>query len=883
MEEEKKVSIKLRCLNEPIIIEKDLLIKKNKRKYIHRVNYKGINYILKRFKIYKFYGPGSKMEIFEADLKSIYEEYFFMKAASYYNPHILKSVFLNCAIKGKKILSLYIDILYEDIGSSLGQLKDASFELIYNLMKQSATVLSLLHNIGKAYLVINSSNILYNDKTEELKFINMGKAFGYSKKAQYKNIGVNLKFELPGKIDLKLAMNAADAYAWQECFLSIILNKNKNLKSDINNSQTQEEKKVNALKNEAESRFRVLVTKLQQKAERYKMSVVDTMEDMLYEMTRTEITSEVDDCMLEKRQEMMVELECGHKIKKSKLITFVLDMFKRKSKYNYSVICVICRSVNKLKALPLDCGGCTWTKFGSKINYTKEIDCDKCEEGMSMTATDKNLIKDYTGFPSTFLMVVDNPKSKEYKELCDNQFWTSSYEYFAWRLKNVKIVRQIDFRERQFTLEEYKTIANMLKTNTTVTNLNLTALYLAPEAFNLMCDVLKFNKTITNLRIASNITKSIQVIRDILKGGKMLKYLYLPGINLSNSDAKVISEALRVNKTLTHLDLSRNSIRTEGANFIFKEVNKTLEVLDLGANNIESIDVELKDNVLIELHMYKNKLKNLNFIKSKTLKVLSLYKNEIDSEEIKAISTITTLESLNLNFNKLLTIQNINEMVKRLKELQIAYNKLNDLRAICEGLEVNTTLIKLSITGNNIRDEEAKFISKGLKANKTIDTLCLRQNKIRYDVTIGEALKVNTSLVELNLSFNRIRDEGARSIGEALKYNTTLVNLHLSNNNIKDINTIGEALKINPTLRQLHLGHNKIKDIKAMSEGLKINRTLTMLSIHNNHIESAKSMIDALKINTTLMNFHGLYNKIGAKEKEVLKSIARLTYGRKIF
>jgi Ran GTPase-activating protein (RanGAP) involved in mRNA processing and transport len=51
-------------------------------------------------------------------------------------------------------------------------------------------------------------------------------------------------------------------------------------------------------------------------------------------------------------------------------------------------------------------------------------------------------------------------------------------------------------------------------------------------------------------------------------------------------------------------------------------------------------------------------------------------------------------------------------------------------------------------------------------------------------VFIGESLKVNETLTELNLRFNQIGIEGAKSIGEALKTNETLTNLDLHGNTI---------------------------------------------------------------------------------------------------
>ncbi|KAJ3429687.1 leucine-rich repeat-containing protein [Anaeramoeba flamelloides] len=92
--------------------------------------------------------------------------------------------------------------------------------------------------------------------------------------------------------------------------------------------------------------------------------------------------------------------------------------------------------------------------------------------------------------------------------------------------------------------------------------------------------------------------------------------------------------------------------------------------------------------------------------------------------------------------------------------------------------------------------------------------------------SLSEALKVNQTLIYLNLRENRrIGDEGMQALNEALKVNQTLTNLDLGNNRIgnKGMQALSESLKVNQTLNQLGLAGNKIKDegMQALSESLK--------------------------------------------------------------
>ena len=87
----------------------------------------------------------------------------------------------------------------------------------------------------------------------------------------------------------------------------------------------------------------------------------------------------------------------------------------------------------------------------------------------------------------------------------------------------------------------------------------------------------------------------------------------------------------------------------------------------------------------------------------------------------------------------------------------------------------------------------------------------VRQSKLTRLSPIGEAIKVNKTLTNFDLSNNDISDGGAASIAEAIKINNTVTNLHLTRNGIIDLNlafhyisdvsatSIAEAIKVNKT------------------------------------------------------------------------------------
>ena len=53
--------------------------------------------------------------------------------------------------------------------------------------------------------------------------------------------------------------------------------------------------------------------------------------------------------------------------------------------------------------------------------------------------------------------------------------------------------------------------------------------------------------------------------------------------------------------------------------------------------------------------------------------------------------------------------------------------------------------------------------------------------------SLGEAIKQNSSLQSLNMSFNKIGKAGAVSLGEAIKQHTSLQSLNMSSNRIGNV------------------------------------------------------------------------------------------------
>jgi len=245
-----KTKVDEKYLKGKVNIEKELSLGE---RYVYKVTHKGTMYILKGYEIVlehlKPANQGSKERFMESLSKvtEVYQEYFFSKIASIFSQHFTKALDIDHEIKlasNEYSLSyLYIEILFEYGGESLHKLGKLSIDSVYNLMKQSANALTLLHSTGITHLDIKPANIVYNKDTDFLKVIDMGGSYGYGGSSVLYNPTINMQdkvreytreFAPPELLQAEKAadlvgfrfiIGTVDVYCWAMCFYSILLNK----------------------------------------------------------------------------------------------------------------------------------------------------------------------------------------------------------------------------------------------------------------------------------------------------------------------------------------------------------------------------------------------------------------------------------------------------------------------------------------------------------------------------------------------------------------------------------------------------------------------------------------------------------------------------------
>lgn len=107
-----------------------------------------------------------------------------------------------------------------------------------------------------------------------------------------------------------------------------------------------------------------------------------------------------------------------------------------------------------------------------------------------------------------------------------------------------------------------------------------------------------------------------------------------------------------------------------------------------------------------------------------------------------------------------------------IKEVHLSRKSMGDMfaRAIVQLLQKNTSVVSMDLSWNGLTAETAKSFSVSLAKNSTLRSLNLSSNSIDVDgaKALAEGLKQNRGLTTLKMSWNQLLDDGARYLALAL-------------------------------------------------------------------------------------------------------------------
>jgi Leucine-rich repeat (LRR) protein/NADH:ubiquinone oxidoreductase subunit C len=309
------------------------------------------------------------------------------------------------------------------------------------------------------------------------------------------------------------------------------------------------------------------------------------------------------------------------------------------------------------------------------------------------------------------------------------------------------------------------------------------------------CNKIKFESFLQYLKSPDCVTKKL-----IITSSSLVGLFYAAG---EVERLTLILEALTSNKTVTHLNLS---------GCIDQEIKtKTLQAL---TNNKTLTHLNLS-----KCHLIDSDLKGIS--KLTNLKSLDLSSNEITDDGAKHISKLTNLEKLNLAYNRIMDngVGHISTLTN-LEKLNLAYNnigpagansllKLTKLKNLSLSSKSNsigmngakylsqlTNLKRLDLCHNNIGTAGAKYISKLIN----LKDLSLHSNQI--DDEGAEYISKLTKLERLILSYNNIGPGAAKHIFKLINLKELdLIGTKIGNEFTKNLSELTKLKKLNRSIR----------------------------------------------------------------------------------
>ena len=173
----------------------------------------------------------------------------------------------------------------------------------------------------------------------------------------------------------------------------------------------------------------------------------------------------------------------------------------------------------------------------------------------------------------------------------------------------------------------------------------------------------------------------------------------------------------------------------------------------------------------------------------------------------------------------------------RLFQARLSYMQLF---ALCQALESDTSVQELDVSYNFLDDAAAAAVAKLVHANTTITKINLRGNSITHAgvAQLKEALIESLSVTSLDLGHNPLGDEGVRLVAGALEACSTVEDLSLDSTGMgaKGLIALTLAAADHPSLRYLNLEGADAQSLQAitslhLAKMLAANRSLKYLNL----------------------------------------------------
>ena len=419
----------------------------------------------------------------------------------------------------------------------------------------------------------------------------------------------------------------------------------------------------------------------------------------------------------------------------------------------------------------------------------------------------------------------------------------------------------------------YNYLFDMISTNSTIDSLTIRDIK-SDDAWESLSNGMKQNKTIRVLALGNtsniwNLELSImacQSLRNILIYGRNLQSLRIKSFSMSNIEC--VREVCAGLEQCTHLqELVFHSIECRHFAMIVSAIAHSTSPIQ----KLTFIDCnfEFEDNEFYDDGRTHPLIRMLSDASACAIKELRINECMVDCDVIaaicKGIEHNSTLELLDLSGCDLLS--SVGEL-------------LSDM------LRTNTSLLHLNLEENILGDQGISCLAAGLKSNSTLQSLDLKANHCAAQgcEQIAEALKAGgCQLRSLTLSSNPINDVGAKFLGDALVGNKNLESLDLHACMLGDIGIklLCQGLVLNTTMKEINLSSNWCKKGQNISTMLSRNTVLESVDLSSCHIsdETLGELLSSLREGTN-SSLKALYISFNAFSNRGARAIAQMLVGR---
>ncbi|KAG0351690.1 hypothetical protein BG005_008821 [Podila minutissima] len=373
--------------------------------------------------------------------------------------------------------------------------------------------------------------------------------------------------------------------------------------------------------------------------------------------------------------------------------------------------------------------------------------------------------------------------------------------------KDSKILEALSITGASISAADAKILAKLIKSSdaANIKTLKMEGNSISQQATKMMFEAWKFNRTIATLSLArSGVNdKTVKYLARVIVKNEALKTLDLSGNHITAVGAEYLAEALIQNRGITRLCIQSNSIRKAGSPHIARILakNRIIRHLNIGSNSLGSEGVTL----IAEAVRF-----------NRTLNSLSLDMNEMGPKGASALAAALVSN-------------------RHLTHLYIPHNNIGDkgLADLCTSLQRNKFLISLDMELNHIGQGQSDV---GMKA-------------------LGEVLKVNSTLRELNLSFNLFSSPAVVALASGMAGNATLESVILTHCSLSTESAIALSKVLSSATGLQNLGLTNNPDIGvdgywALASNLVRNRSLKGIQLDYNS-EDRQALYDSFQNSLT--------------------------------